>query len=80
MSMMQIARTSALLLLISTSACSGGEAETSGNAIATGGEDALAGSAELAQDAALANEAAADEAADIEAFGGNAAAMEENRR
>jgi hypothetical protein len=36
------------------------------------------GQAELAEDPNLANEAAADEAADIENFGGNAAAMDAN--
>ncbi len=40
--------------------------------------DPPATEAELAEDAALANEAAADEAADMATFGGNAAAMEAN--
>jgi hypothetical protein len=44
------------------------------------GPDAPASEAELAQDAELANEAAADEAADIENFGGNAAALDDNRQ
>lgn len=52
----------------------------SGNAGSNAGPDAPASPAELAEDAALANEAAADEAADIEAYGGNAAAMEANSR
>ena len=68
------------LLLMAASACSGGEADTSGNIATNTDLDASSESAELAQDAALANEAAADEAADIEAFGGNAAAMEGNGR
>ncbi|MDP8913247.1 MAG: circumsporozoite protein [Pseudomonadota bacterium] len=80
MSIMQFGRAFVPLLLIATAACSGGEAEMAGNAGANAGADAPADPAELAEDAALANEAAADEAADIEAFGGNAAAMEGNRR
>lgn len=80
MSMIRFGRPFLPLLLIAASACSGGEAETSDNAEANTGPDAPAGPAELAEDAALANEAAADEAADIEAFGGNAAAMGGNRR
>jgi len=64
----------ALLLL---GAC-GGEGE---RAAANGvGPDAPASEAELAQDAALANEAAAAEAADIEQYGGSAAAMDANRQ
>jgi hypothetical protein len=62
----------ALLLL---SACGRGGEETN-----AAGPDAPASEAELAQDAELANEAAADEAADIENFGGSAAAMDANRQ
>jgi hypothetical protein len=68
------------LLLMAASACSDGGAGKSDNAGAGAGPDAPSAQAELAQDAALANEAAADEAADIEAYGGNAAAMEGNSR
>ncbi len=42
--------------------------------------DPPATEAELANDAALANEAAADEAADMATYGGNAAAMEVDER
>lgn len=80
MSMMRFGRTFVPLLLMAAPACSGGEAEMSGNAGSNAGSDVPAGPDELAEDAALANEAAADEAADIEAFGGNAAAMEGNSR
>ena len=68
------------LLLMATPGCSGGEAEKSGNSGSEGGSDAPASPADLAEDAALANEAATDEAADIENFGGNAAAMDGNSR
>jgi hypothetical protein len=78
--MIQFGRAFVPLLLIATPACSGGEVEMSGNAGTDAGADAPAGPAELADDSALADEAAADEAADIEAFGGNAAAMEADRR
>ena len=80
MSIMRLGRPFLPLLLIATPACSGGEAEMSGNAGTNAVPDAPASPAELAEDAALANEAAADEAADIEAYGGNAAAMEGNSR
>ena len=80
MTMMRMGQAFVPLLLMAASACSGGEAEKSGNAGAIAGPDEPSDQAELAEDAALASEAAADEAADIEAFGGNAAAMEENRR
>ena len=79
MSMMRVGAAFVPLLLMAASACSG-DADMSGNAGASAGPDAPSDPAELAEDAALANEAAADEAADIEAFGGNAAAMEANRR
>ncbi len=42
--------------------------------------DRPATDAELANGAALANEAAADEAADMATYGGNAAAMEPDQR
>ena len=80
MSMIQFGRAFVPLLLIATAACSGGEAEMQDNTAINSGPDAPPGPAELAADAELANEAAADEAADIEAFGGNAAAMEGNSR
>ena len=80
MSMMRVGPAFVPLLLMAASACSDGEAEKSGNVAAGAGPDTPSGQADLAEDAALASEAAADEAADIEAYGGNAAAMEENRR
>ncbi len=69
-----------LALLLVAAGCGGeesGENEAAGNEVlegpaATAPEDA----AILAQDPELANEAAADEAADMEAYGGNAAAMD----
>ncbi len=70
-----VSRTIAAALLLALSACGGAGEETASNAA---GPDAPASEAELAEDAALANEAAADEAADIENFGGNAAAMPAN--
>ena len=63
----------ALLLLLA--ACGG--VEEANNQADVGGE-VPPGQAELAEDPNLANEAAADEAADIENFGGNAAAMDAN--
>lgn len=82
MSMMPMMRAFFPLLLLAASACGGSGAEGEDGANMDAGEapDAAAGAAELAQDAELANEAAADEAADVEAFGGNAAAMEGNRQ
>jgi hypothetical protein len=68
------------LMLMAASACSGGEADAPGDVGSNADTDLVSGSAEPADEAALANEAAADEAADIEAFGGNAAAMEANSR
>jgi len=67
------------ILLLATAGCGGGgEANESAEDVnAVSGvmpEDAAA----LAQDPELANEAAADEAADMEAYGGNAAAMDAN--
>jgi hypothetical protein len=80
MSIMRMGAPLVPLLLIMASACSGEEAAKSGDNGSNASLDASSESAELAQDAGLANEAAADEAADIEAFGGNAAAMEGNSR
>jgi hypothetical protein len=80
MSMVRVGAVFVPLLLMAASACSDGDAEVSDNAGASAAPDAPSDPAELAEDAALASEAAADEAADIEAFGGNAAAMEANRR
>ena len=80
MSMMRMGQMFVPLLLVAASACSGGENDTSSNAGYSSVPDTPSDAAELAEDAALANEAAADEAADIEAFGGNAAAMEGNGR
>ena len=64
----------ASLLLLATAGCGGGGEgnETAG----TGSVDPPASEADLANAAALANEAAADEAADMEIYGGNAAAGE----
>ncbi len=62
----------AFLLL---AACGGGGQDNNQSAA---GPDAPAGTAELAEDPELANEAAADEAADIENFGGNAAMIDAN--
>jgi hypothetical protein len=58
-------------------ACSGPGEEASNGAA---GSSAPADQAALAEDAELANEAAADEAADIENFGGSAAAIDANRQ
>lgn len=63
-------------------ACGGG-GEPEGGANNAAGEAALEAPDEavaLAQDPELANEAAADEAADMETYGGNAAAMDGNRK
>jgi hypothetical protein len=70
-----------MLLLAATAACSGG-GETDLNAVPANETAAQApeDAAVLAQDPELANDAAADEAADMEAFGGNAAAMGQNRQ
>jgi hypothetical protein len=65
--------TPALLLLLA--ACGGG-GEVNNQAEA--GAELPPGQAELAEDPDLANEAAADEAADIENYGGSAAAMDSN--
>ncbi len=71
-------------LLAATAACSGGseanEAEAGANAAEIGAESTAEDAALMAQDPELANEAAADEAADTETYGGNAAAMETNTR
>ncbi len=68
-------------VLLALAGC-GGETEANESAEA---ESNLAGEVPedavvLAQDPELANEAAADEAADMETFGGNAAAMGANRQ
>ena len=68
----------ALALLLA--AC-GGSSEPEAGVDNTAGEAALEAPEEaalLAQDPELANEAAADEAADMEMYGGNAAAMDAN--
>ncbi len=60
-----------VLLSLALVACGGG-----GEAA----DDIAANEADLAADANLADEAAADEAADMDAFGGNAAALDANSR
>jgi hypothetical protein len=66
----------AVAVLVALSAC-GGAAEENAAANQSGAE-MLDGQAELAEDPNLANEAAADEAADIENYGGSAAAIDSN--
>jgi hypothetical protein len=64
----------ALALLVLVSACGGGEG---GNTAANeANEAALTGEDQLTSDPGLADEAAADEAADMNVYGGNAAAGE----
>ena len=72
-----------LLLAGTAAACGEGGNEIEGGANAAAGEAATAApddAAALAEDPELANEAAADEAADMETFGGNAAAMDGNQQ
>lgn len=66
----------ASLLLLALAACGGGGGGEGNLAASTGSVDPPASEADLANAAALANEAAADEAADMEIYGGNAAAGE----
>ena len=67
---------------LATAACNRGDAPSASNEISPAAEQnelieaAEANAAVLAQDEELANDAAADEAADMEIFGGNAAAGE----
>jgi hypothetical protein len=68
----------ALFLLAACGGSGGAGGNEEAAATEAAGPDAPASEAELAADAALANEAAADEAADIENYGGSAAAMEAN--
>ncbi len=68
-------RPALLAVILALPACGGGAGEETNN---QAGPDVPAGVAEVAEDPELANEAAADEAADIENFGGNAAAMDAN--
>ncbi len=69
------------LLVLALAACgsAGGEGGPEGRAEGAVPEvEVAANDADLAADAALANEAAADEAADMSDYGGDAAAMEAN--
>ena len=65
----------AALALLGLAGCGGGEPAAENN-MAAAVEDPAPTPAEIEADAELANDAAADEAADMEAYGGNAAAME----
>ncbi len=71
----RVMRTILPILLFLLAGC-GGAADEANQANAGG--EVPPGAAELAQDPELANEAAADEAADIENFGGSAAAIDAN--
>ena len=69
-------RTMAAGLLVVLAACgSGGAGNSASNNVADAPEP-LPSDAELARDAELANEAAADEAADMNNFGGSAVEMD----
>ncbi len=66
------------LFMLAAAGCGGAGSEAEGGANNAAGQAAAEvpdDAALLAQDPELANEAAADEAADMETFGGNAAAM-----
>ena len=67
-------RAGAMLALAVLTACGGADEQASDNAAPAA--DAMPSEEELARDAELANEAAADEAADMNNFGGSAAEME----
>ncbi len=70
-----------LLVILFTAGCGDGAAGSNNAATANDlAAEAPQDAAVLAQDPELANDAAADEAADMEAFGGNAAAMDGNRQ
>ena len=78
--MIELRRAFFPLAALVVSACGGDaegneEGEAGMNMAAVGAAEAPEDAAVLAQDPELANEAAADEAADMEAYGGNAAAM-----
>ena len=66
-------RAAALATALALAACGGGGGPKSNEASAP---ETLPTEAELARDAELANEAAADEAADMNNFGGSAAEMD----
>jgi hypothetical protein len=72
--MARMRRAAALLALATLAGCGDAGEEASNRAGA--GVDAMPSEEELARDAELANEAAADEAADMNNFGGSAAEME----
>ena len=63
-----------MLAVVALTACGGAADQASDNAAPAA--DAMPSEEELARDAELANEAAADEAADMNNFGGSAAEME----
>ena len=66
----------AILLLAPLGGCGGGEGGNGASDSNIANEAVLAGDDQLTGDPELLNEAAADEAADMEGFGGNAAAGE----
>ena len=81
--MIEVRRAFIPLAALAACACSGEperneEAEAGTNSAAVGALEAPEEAALLAQDPELANESAADETADVEAYGGNAAAMGSN--
>jgi hypothetical protein len=65
----------ALFLVVAACGSSGGAGNSASNNVADAPEP-LPSDAELARDAELANEAAADEAADMNNFGGSAVEMD----
>ena len=71
---MKFKETGLALLVAAALAGCGGSEQASTNA--DGAPEAMPNEAELAADAELANEAAADEAADMNNFGGSAAEMD----
>lgn len=70
----------ALIALAALAGCGGGGETNETQNVAGPAADAMPTEAELARDAALASEAAADEAADMNNFGGSAAEMELGNR